>query len=191
MLADFLNGNQSILCETEDEALTLFRWLVSKNIAWKTDSPLTSTNWDEYKEKTIYSLEYLGGIGKLCFWYVGDARGKRSLSNILKFKDIPEEDLYVIPLTLSDYVDFDNLTNHYAIRCNTETESIELCKKLGRHGVRQNVRGGICSEYSCIWSLFEEPMVYTVANKKAMYGMSITKAEAMGYKIIDFKNFKD
>ena len=180
ILDDFFKSNASVHCSTREEAIEFFRLLVSKSIVWKTDGPLDDINWEEYKEKTYYSLQN----GKLCFWH------DSIYDNAIEFDTIPKIEIYIAPIALPDVIDFEHLTNQYAISCPTEEESVELFNKFGKHGIRQTAHCGICGENNTVWDMYKINTAYVVANKKSAYAIDINLAKELGYKIIKQKDFK-
>ncbi|MEO2202249.1 hypothetical protein ABGV42_00650 [Paenibacillus pabuli] len=180
----FLNRKLAIQCETEDEAIELFRWLVHKGIIWRTGDPLTETNWDyQYKEKTAYSLI----TGGLSFY---DAEILKQEIEVVRYVDIPKDQLFIEIESLEDTISFDTLSAKYAIHCRTKNESVELFKFLGQLDVRQSASCRRCDEDDTLWDhFFRENTVYVVANKSKLYCMELSLAQRFGYKIIDVSDF--
>lgn len=183
----FLKGTVSIHCTTEYEATLLFKWLLNKSIVWKTGSPLTSTNWEDYKEDTIYMLTREGDLE---FWST-HGRIVPRIRETIKLSNIDPDELSIIELDLPDLIEFKDLINQYAIHCKTEEESILLFELFAKHKVIQPADGNICNENNTAWDVFyKENTTYAVANKLKAYCMDINFARKVGYKIIGLANIK-
>jgi len=187
LMAEFLDGKAGILCKTEAEAVSLFKWCLNKNIV-RVKNRILAPQWNIHKEKTIYSMT---SSGKLQVGHITSPEYHPYIEfklDVLEFKDIPESELQLKRLYLRSSVDFDSIANQHAIRCKTLDECIELFEKLSKYGVTQ-AENGVCNKYCALDSTGStENIIYVISNKRRIYRVSLGFAKEMGYKIIDLKN---
>ena len=177
---NFLSGKYSINCKTADEAIKLFRWLRSRGVIWKTNSPLTSTNWKEYKEETTYLIQ--PDVGLAVWTACGTEAGK-----LIRYSEVAEQ-LVPKPLEFPPGVTIRTLNDKYAIWCETEEEAEDLFEKLGKLGVLRGEGSRECEKGHTVWFMQESKTAYTVLedreSKLRLFNGNVEHMAKLGYRII-------
>lgn len=186
----FKRGTVDVICKTEQESLEFLKYLRLLGIVWKTGGPIVENLW-EYNSKKGNKIVYSLQSGRLCHYH----EGINKLS--IAYSDIPKE-LLKVPLlglmhviNLEDKINVNNITNHHAVRCTTNEESIALFEELGKKGICLGVTGGICvcSKDNHLWGYLGDDVSYVIGGNNCVYGNKTVVIKQLGYRIIDFKDF--
>ncbi|MNL91124.1 hypothetical protein D3C81_08520 [compost metagenome] len=177
-LSLFFKGDRTICCKTKKEVYEFLNFLIVVGIVWKGDNPIVAIGNFEAKTGIYYTLE----DGKLV-WSSWEEDKK-----VVNYSNIPKE-LVSMGLAIgTEGVNFSNLTNCHAIKCNSREESVKLFEYLGEKGVWRSLVGP-CNRHNELWNDLNGDVAYVVANKQFVCGNNIEEIKKLGYSIIDFKDF--